>query len=44
MNRAVLPYAKKKLGLADGVQFEFKNILLQTLDQNKSGVSQKNGL
>ena len=44
LNRAVRPYAKKKLGLGDDVFFDFKNILLQTLDTNKSGVSQKNGI
>lgn len=44
LNRAVLPDARKILGLGEDVFFDFKNILLQTLDTNKSGVKQVNGI
>lgn len=40
LNRVVRPYLQTKLTLPKDVIFDFKNILLETLDQNKSGVSE----
>lgn len=41
LNRLLLPYARKKLSLPDDVFFDFKNILLETLDKNKAGAAEK---
>ena len=38
LNRVYLPYVKKKVVLPEGAYFDFKNIVLETLDQNKAGV------
>lgn len=42
LNRVVLKELKKMVSIPEDVYFDFKNILLETLDQNKKGSSEQN--